>query len=290
MKISFDIDNTLVPYSDEFAVEQNRSILSLISKEKLRVGTKRLFNKLEEDKHEIWIYTTSFRPIWKLKLLFAKYGLYPKGFINQKINQATLKEYNSSSSKNPKLFNLDLHIDDSEGVKIEGERFGFDTVIISPNDSKWINKVLSEVKRKQLNLDWQFKELLVTLIAMKSSQEEQKEIYGFGDSTSEMIEDFFNYYERQKLNWLELEYLSKGQTDKLDKLLNLIEEICKDKENDYWTNQSISEDAKIINGLTVDVLRSLGKLNTVVEVKHENEYDDDNNIIIQRTNTILKNE
>ena len=111
MKISFDIDNTLVPYSDEFEVEQNRSILNLVSKEKLRVGTKRLFLKLEEDKHEIWIYTTSFRPIWKLKLLFAKYGLYPKGFINETANQNKLKRHNSNASKNPKLFNFDLHVD-----------------------------------------------------------------------------------------------------------------------------------------------------------------------------------
>lgn len=154
MKISFDIDNTLVPYSDEFEMEQNTSILNLLIKEKLRVGTKKLFNKLEDDKHEIWIYTTSFRPIWKLKVLFAKYGLYPKGFINQKINQTTLKRNNSTSSKNPKLFDLDLHIDDSEGVGIEGEKYGFDTVIIKPSDSNWANKVLKEVKRKELNLDW----------------------------------------------------------------------------------------------------------------------------------------
>jgi len=290
MKISFDIDNTLVPYSDEFEVEQSTSILNLISREQLRVGTKKLFNKLEDEKHEIWIYTTSFRPIWKLKVLFAKYGLYPKGFINQKINQAKLKQNNSTSSKNPKLFNLDLHIDDSEGVGMEGEKYGFDTVIVNPSDSSWANNVLKEVKRKQLNLDWQFKELIVTLIALKSNQEEQKNIYGYGDSSSEMIEDFFTYYDYQKANWNDLEYLNKSQESKLEKILNIIEEICKDKENDYWTNQSKSGDAKIIKGLSADVLMSLGMENTIVEVNHENEYDDNNNLIIQRTNTKLKNE
>jgi len=288
MKISFDIDNTLVPYSDEFQVEHKRSILNLLIKEKLRVGTKKLFNKLEDEKHEIWIYTTSFRPIWKLKLLFAKYGLYPKGFINQVINLKKLKQYNSNSSKNPKLFNLDLHIDDSEGVKIEGERLGFETVVVSPTNCDWTNQVLNEVKKKQLNLNWQFKELIVTLIAMKSNKERQKEIYGFGDSASEMIEDFFTYFDRQKENWLELKYLTKEQIAKLNKVLKVLEEICKDKNNDFWKNQSKSKDSKIIKRLIKEVLKSLGKLDYFVEVQHENEYDYKNNLIVQRTKTTLK--
>lgn len=290
MKISFDIDNTLVPYSDEFQVEENKSILNLVSKEKLRIGTKSLFRKLEDDKHEIWIYTTSFRPIWKLKLLFSKYGIYPKGFINQNINLKALKRANSQSSKNPKLFGIELHIDDSKGVGIEGERIGFDTVIVDPTNENWTTKVLNEVKRKELNLDWQFKELLVTLIALKSSQDEQVNIYGFGDSSSEMIEDYFAYYDYQKKNWIELEYLNKNQIEKLDKILVLLEEICKDKENDFWVNQDISEDAQIIKGLANEVLNSLGKGNVLVEVKHQNEYDKNGELIIQRTNTKLKNE
>ena len=149
MRISFDIDNTLVPFTNEFEVEQNRSILNLVCREKLRVGTTELFDKLEEDKHEIWIYTTSLRPIWKLKLLFAKYGLYPMGFINERINQKKLKENNLTSSKNPKLFNIDLHVDDSEGVRLEGSKFGFDTVIVSPDDNNWTIRIISEIKRKQ---------------------------------------------------------------------------------------------------------------------------------------------
>lgn len=153
MKISFDIDNTLIPFSDEFEVESKTSILNFIAKENLRVGTVELFNKLNNEEHEIWIYTTSFRPIWKLRLIFAKYGLYPKGFINERVNQIRLKQQGQTISKNPKLFNIDLHIDDSEGVRLEGERNGFDTVIIKPNDEDWGNKVLYELRKRQLNLD-----------------------------------------------------------------------------------------------------------------------------------------
>jgi hypothetical protein len=152
MKISFDIDNTLIPYADEFEVESKSSILNWFASEYLRSGTNDLFKKLEHDKHEVWIYTTSLRPIWKLRLIFAKYGLYPKGFINQQIKQTRLRKYKQTVSKNPNLFNIDLHVDDSEGVRLEGERNGFDTVIVQPNDKNWTTKVIDEVKRKELNL------------------------------------------------------------------------------------------------------------------------------------------
>lgn len=69
------------------------------------------------------------------------------------MNQIRLKQQGQTISKNPKLFNIDLHIDNSEGVRLEGERNGFDAVIIKPNDEDWGNKVLFEVRKRQLNLD-----------------------------------------------------------------------------------------------------------------------------------------
>lgn len=153
MKISFDIDNTLVPFSDEFEVEHCHPLLNLLNKEKLRLGTKNLFKILEDQNHEIWIYTTSIRSLWKLNLLFAKYGLRPNGFINERLNQEMQKQHNSYSSKNPKLFNIDLHVDDSPGVKIEGEKFGFATVIVQPSDKNWTETVLERVNRIQRKLE-----------------------------------------------------------------------------------------------------------------------------------------
>ena len=146
MRISFDIDNTIIPYSDEFEVEKNNSILNLISNEKIRTGTVDLFNSLESAGHEIWIYTTSFRPIWKLKLIFWKYGLRPTKFINQDVNLKVLKSKGINASKNPNCFNIDLHVDDSEGVGIEGERYNFRTIIVSPKNRNWVKHIISEVK------------------------------------------------------------------------------------------------------------------------------------------------
>jgi len=85
--------------------------------ENLRLGTKRMFKILKSQNHQIYIYTTSYRSIFKLRTTFLLSGLYPDKIINQKINSRILKKNNCSASKNPNLFDIDIHVDDSEGVR-----------------------------------------------------------------------------------------------------------------------------------------------------------------------------
>jgi len=146
MIISFDIDDTLIPYSDEFETEEETLISKILGAESIRKGTIDLFYELEKRDHEIWIYTTSFRSILNLKKTFKSYGLNPSKIINENINQKLLKKHNCKASKNPKLFGIDLHIDDSKGVEMEGNRFGFNTIIIRTEDKDWVNKILTEIK------------------------------------------------------------------------------------------------------------------------------------------------
>ncbi len=82
MVISFDIDNTLIPYSDEFEVEEKILLSRLLRAEPIRKGTIELFHELENSGHEIWIYTTSFRSPINLKKTFKSYGLNPSKIIN----------------------------------------------------------------------------------------------------------------------------------------------------------------------------------------------------------------
>ena len=48
-------------------------------------------------------------------------------------------------SKYPPAFGIDFHVDDSEGVKIEGEEHGFRVVIVRPDDEHWARVVLDAV-------------------------------------------------------------------------------------------------------------------------------------------------
>lgn len=146
MIISFDIDNTLIPYSDEFEIEERTFFTKLIRAEPIRKGTIELFRTLEKSGHQIWLYTTSFRSPMNLKKTFIAYGLNPSKIINEKTNRAKLKSHNCNASKNPKLFGIDIHIDDSEGVGIEGKKYGFKTIIINPNDKDWVSKIKASIE------------------------------------------------------------------------------------------------------------------------------------------------
>lgn len=147
MKISFDLDNTIIPYSNEFEVENGTFFGKLIKAERIRKGTIELFKKLKTKNCEIWIYTTSYRSVWKIKKTFRAYGLKPERIINGKENQKILKKHNCNASKNPGLFGIDLHIDDLEGVKMEGDKYHFETVIVEVTDQNWTKNVLKRIEQ-----------------------------------------------------------------------------------------------------------------------------------------------
>lgn len=119
--------------------------------EKIRLGTTSLFKELRNQQHQIYIYTTSFRSPTKVKLMFYTYGIPVDRVINQRRHDDHLKENKTRSSKYPPAFNIDLHVDDSPGLLIEGERFNFKAVVISENDSSWATTILRSVEERRLS-------------------------------------------------------------------------------------------------------------------------------------------
>lgn len=61
----------------------------------------------------------------------------------------------NAPSKLPTAFDIDLHVDDSEGVQIEGYDHGFRVVVVRPDDEQWAHKVLEAVARVQAQVAWQ---------------------------------------------------------------------------------------------------------------------------------------
>ncbi len=56
-----------------------------------------------------------------------------------------MKSVNCRTSKNPLLFDFDLHIDDSKGVGLEGIDLGFNTIIVDSDDAFWTEKIWKEL-------------------------------------------------------------------------------------------------------------------------------------------------
>ena len=149
MRISFDLDETLVCRQTPVLVEEGRwtSFLHLWSGEPLRRGTAALVHQLKERGCSVWIYTSSARPAFRIRLWLRLHGVRVDGVINEEKHRQVLSRgrFSRLPSKYPPAFGIDLHVDDSEGVRMEGQKHGFRVLVLRPEDEGWTQRVLNAV-------------------------------------------------------------------------------------------------------------------------------------------------
>jgi hypothetical protein len=159
IRISFDIDDTLACQLHQCAVEKNRlpACVHRWLGEPLRIGTRSLTRELRRQGCSIWIYTSSGRTPSYIRRWLLLYGIRVDGVVNSvRHNHAlTMHGLSNSPSKFPPAFDIDLHVDDSEGVQIEGHDHGFRVVVVHPEDERWAQRVLDAVAELQAQLAWQ---------------------------------------------------------------------------------------------------------------------------------------
>ncbi len=146
MRISFDLDDTLICYGDGVPCEHRLPWLLrlFIHDEPLRGGTRYLLQELHNRGHEVWVYTTSHRGPRAVRLWLRAHGVRVVRVING-AEHAKRFGHGSFPTKQPHAFGIDLHIDDSQGVAIEGERYGFRVCIVGPSTPDWVERVLLAV-------------------------------------------------------------------------------------------------------------------------------------------------
>ena len=146
MRVSLDVDDTLV-CSPSVPSEQSVSYpWRFWYNEPLRRGTNTLLGELMRRRCEIWVYTTSHRSSFYLRGWFACLGVRLDGAVNQARRDRVVGR--QGPSKYPPAFGIDLHVDDSEGVALEGERHQFAVVVVSPDDPDWVSRVLEAVDER----------------------------------------------------------------------------------------------------------------------------------------------
>ena len=143
MIISFDLDDTIISKT-KFPLEKETFFHRILGIERIRLGTRDLFKELKARGHKIYIYTTSFRSKSKISLMFYSYGIPVDYIINQQKHTRNVKDKNIS--KFPPQFGIDIHIDDSLGVKMEGEKHGFNSIIISEKDKNWAAEIIKNLE------------------------------------------------------------------------------------------------------------------------------------------------
>lgn len=147
MILSFDLDDTLI--SNKFESEKSNLMHRFLGIKKIRKGTIDLFKELKKQKHQIYIYTTSYRSKSRIKWMFYFYGISVDFIINQQKHQKIIPTTKLSCSKFPPMFHIDIHVDDSIGVEMEGQKYGFKTIIISEKDKNWTETVLNKISQIQ---------------------------------------------------------------------------------------------------------------------------------------------
>jgi hypothetical protein len=147
MRISFDLDDTLICYQPGVPCEPGLPWhwRWLGGDEPLRRGAVELISRLRQYGWEIWIYTTSHRNPSSVRWWLWCHGIRVVRVINQDVHDATLRRTPNDypPSKNPGAFGIDLHVDDSIGVRMEGEQHGFKVAVVAPDNESWTEVVLS---------------------------------------------------------------------------------------------------------------------------------------------------
>jgi hypothetical protein len=148
--ISFDLDDTLICYHPAAPREPVRVPWPLRRwfREPLRAGTADLMRELLADGWKIAIYTTSHRSCRYVAWLLRFHGVRVSLVVNQRAHERALKRAGMvrGPSKLPRLFGIGLHVDDSDGVADEGVDYGFEVVVVRPDDSEWANRVLAAAR------------------------------------------------------------------------------------------------------------------------------------------------
>ena len=156
IRVSFDIDDTLACLPHHSPAEDSRlpDFIHRWLGEPLRSGTRSLIRDLRRQGCSIWIYTSSGRTPSYIRRWLMLYGIRVDGVVNSDRHHhvVTARGFEKMPSKFPPAFDIDLHVDDSEGVRIEGDDHGFRVVVVCPKDKAWTQKVLQAAVEVQAKL------------------------------------------------------------------------------------------------------------------------------------------
>ena len=150
MTVSFDLDDTLFVDPAKIPTENPPGFpCRVMYKERLRLGTVALFQRIQGSGIRLWIYTTSYRSERYIRSFFKHYGIRLDGVVNGQRHaaqvQGTRKE--ALPSKYPPRYKIDLHIDDDPSVAQNGSIYGFKVYLLAGHEEDWHLKIWGEIER-----------------------------------------------------------------------------------------------------------------------------------------------
>src|SRR5207249_551166 len=103
MRVSFDLDDTLICYQPGVAQEPPlRWPLSwLVRDEPLRAGSRELIGRLWRTGCEVWIYTTSYRDPLSVRAWLWAHGVRVARVVNQDVHDREVRRRHSRGGQVP---------------------------------------------------------------------------------------------------------------------------------------------------------------------------------------------
>ena len=151
MKIAFDLDDTLLPHMQDFTTEA--SAIPLASRclpiWRLRLGTRQLILELQDQGHEVWIYTRSQRSQSMIFWMFLLNGMRLQGIVNDRRHHLAIKTQPRELQlcfKLPPMFGIDILFDDAAYVRDAGITADFRVVQVNPHNPQWSSQVKESIE------------------------------------------------------------------------------------------------------------------------------------------------
>ncbi len=150
MRVSFDLDEVLFVSPATHKTEPPPPFpLDRIFRERLRLGTPDLINRLQQMGCEVWVYTSSYRTERYIRRLFRCYGVRFDGIVNAQRHLLEVQRDNRTvlPQKLPNRYRISLHIDDEEVVCSSAGQYGFRAYRLDAQDDDWEEKIISRVEQ-----------------------------------------------------------------------------------------------------------------------------------------------
>lgn len=154
MRVSFDLDEVLFVSPETHKTEPALPFpLNRIFKERLRLGTPDLINSLQDMGYEVWVYTSSFRSIRYIRLLFFFYGVKFDDIVNgtRHLKEVQRNRKEILPQKLPNRYRISLHIDDESIVCSMGRQYGYNTYQLNAEDDDWKEKIIKRAEEIRSN-------------------------------------------------------------------------------------------------------------------------------------------
>ena len=146
MRVSFDLDEVLFVSPKDHKTEPALPFpLNRIYKERLRLGTPELINRLQELGYEVWVYTSSFRSDKYIRRLFHFYGVHFDGIVNGNRHLKEVQRNNPTvlPQKLPNRYRISLHVDDEEVICSAAAQYGFRAYKLNTaDDDGWKDRII----------------------------------------------------------------------------------------------------------------------------------------------------